>query len=63
MNKDNLEQLIHNYMEKYDLLCSIPSDPVSDRVLKKLTDSYYPSFTTIHMLYESNMKSYRELHN
>ena len=20
MNKDNLEQLIHNYMEKYDLL-------------------------------------------
>ncbi|GAB3215650.1 hypothetical protein GCM10027295_12990 [Pseudaeromonas pectinilytica] len=57
------KMLLDSGMEKYDLLCSIPSDPVSDRVLKKLTDSYYPSFTTIHMLYESNMKSYRELHN
>jgi len=57
------KMLLDSGMEKYDLLCSIPSAPVSDRVLKKLTDSYYPSFTTIHMLYESNMKSYRELHN
>jgi len=57
------KMFLESGMEKYDLLCSIPSDPVSDRVLKKLTDRYYPSFATIHMFYQSNMESYRELHN
>ena len=28
MNKDNLEQLIHNYMEKYDLLNDAEHDEI-----------------------------------
>ncbi len=56
------KMLLDSGMEKFRLLCSIPSDSVSDGILKKLNDRYYPSFGTIHMLYESNMKSYKELH-
>jgi hypothetical protein len=56
------KMLLDSGMEKFRLLCSILGDPVSDGVLKKLNDSYYPSFGTIHMLYESNMKAYKELH-
>jgi hypothetical protein len=56
------KMLLDSGMEKFRLLCTIPSEPVSDRVLRKLNDRYYPSFGTIHMLYESNMKSYKELH-
>jgi len=56
------KMLLNAGMEKFRLLCAIPSEPVSDGVLKDLTATYYPSFSTIHLLYESNMKSYRELH-
>jgi hypothetical protein len=56
------KMLLDSGMEKFRLLCSIPSEPVSDGVLRKLNNTYYPSFGTIHLLYESNMKAYKELH-
>jgi hypothetical protein len=56
------KMLLDSGMEKFRALCAIPINPISDGILKRLTDTYYPNFGTIHMLYESNMKSYKELH-
>lgn len=53
--------LLNSGMESFRALCAIPSDPVSDGVLRDLNRRYYPSFSTIHMLYESNMEAYRDL--
>jgi len=55
------KMLLDSGMEAFRKLCNIPSDPVSDGILKNLNDRYYPSFSTIHMLYESNIKAYKEL--
>ena len=56
------KMLLDAGMEKFGALCAIPSNPVSDGVLRDLNNRYYPSFNTIHMLYESNMEAYRGLH-
>lgn len=56
------KMLLDSGMEKFQKLCAIPSNSVSDGVLRKLNGKYYPNFGTIYMLYESNMKAYRELH-
>lgn len=53
--------LLNSGMERFRALCAIPSDPVSDGVLRDLNRRYYPSFSTIHMLYESNMEAHRDL--
>lgn len=53
--------LLNSGMEKFRALCAIPSEPVSDGVLRDLNRRYYPSFGTIHMLYESNMEAHRDL--
>lgn len=48
-------------MKDYDQLVRIPSSDVSDGILNDLMGTYSPSFSTILLLYESNMKSYNEL--
>ena len=55
------KQLLDAGMDAFRALCAIPSDPVSDGILKDLDHRYYPSFNTIQMLYESNMEAYTEL--
>jgi hypothetical protein len=56
-----VEMLLNSGMSDYEMLCRIKSDPVNDEILNKLRGRYYPSFSTILMLYKANRKSYDNL--
>ena len=56
-----VNHLLNKGMENYDALCKVPSNPINDGILSKLKRKYYPHFSTIKMLYESNKKAYDEL--
>jgi len=57
------KMLIDGNIRSYKELCRKRVNSVSVRVLKKRIDKYYPMFTTIKMLYNSDMKAYEELNN
>jgi hypothetical protein len=55
------KMLLESGMESYDKLCSLPGNKINNQILSKLKSTYYPHFSTIWMLYKSNIKAYRDL--
>ena len=55
------KMLLDAHMVDYDYLVSLPSNAVNNQILSKLKGTYYPNFSVIKMLYEDNIKSYRQL--
>ncbi len=60
-NYSVVELLLKSGMRDFDILCRLPDNDISNGVLQNLTKRYYPHFSTILLLYNSNMKSYKNL--
>jgi hypothetical protein len=57
------QEMLHNAgMKDYDYLCSLTMGNVEIGVINKVLSRYYPSMSTIKILFEHNMASYRRLH-
>ena len=48
-------------MGDYEKICSAPSSEPSQGIIEGLNSTYYPSFSTIWMLYEENYADYKAL--
>lgn len=55
------KMLLDAGMRDYSNLCRMPSNQVSDGIMRKLSATYYPSFSTIWLLYKKNAQDYVEL--
>lgn len=58
-----IKLLLNSGMRAYDNLASIEDGEVSDRIMERLKDTYYPGFSAIWLLYRKEMESYRELNS
>jgi len=47
-----IEMLLNTGMKAYDELCALPDNTLNNGILIELKDTYYPSFSTILMLYK-----------
>lgn len=56
-----VEMLLEAGMRDYGELCATPSNAVDEEILSNLSSRYYPSFSTILMLYKRDRASYERL--
>ena len=56
-----VDTLLTAGMADYDKLASAPNTEVDNEIINKLKSQYYPSFSTIYMLYQADKEAYNKL--
>lgn len=60
-NYSLIKTLLESNLSSYDYMASQPSSEVSDGIMKRLLNEWYPSMNLIQILYMNDMAAYREL--